>query len=409
MVQSEAWPGLLEYSEALEIVLTLARPLGLERIGVSGGLGRVLAEDVFSLTALPRFDNSAVDGYGIREEDRERLEHGAVGLRCIGLLAAGAEPARFLPGPGECVQIMTGARIPTGVTAVVMQEDVERIGDTVHLASAISPGEHIRRRADDFDEGAMVLAKGSLLDPGSLSALASVGCCEVSVWRRPRVSILATGSELRRPGEPLGESGVYESNSIGLASALQAMGIDSSVQFAEDDESEIEGRLARLLEASDVVLTTGGVSVGQLDHVKPILSRLGVETHFSGVAMKPGKPVLFGTRARAAVFGLPGNPLSSLIGFCVLVRPYLLATLGLEGKPKSEPRRLAASLRKKRGRAEFVPGHVVGGEVRPWVGRASHRLSGIAGANALIVLSADADGAEVGSEVEVLRLQWSLP
>lgn len=404
---------LVSYAEALECVLSHAEPLGVEQCALNALLGRVTAEPVTSLADMPRFDTSAMDGYGIHADDVARLQAGPVHLPLVGTAAAGWDPASLAVQPGQAIRILTGAAVPTGVAAVVMQEDVVVEGGVVSFTRPVKMGQHIRLRGEEYAAGDVVVPAGIVAAPGVVAATAAAGHASVTVHGRPRVGLLITGEELTAPGEALGPGHIYESNSYGLSAALAAMGFPPpTVVRTPDRVAETRAGLAGLLDRCDVVITSGGVSVGEFDIVKDELCALEVETLVWGVAIKPGKPFYFGRAGQAngsrRVFGLPGNPVAAMVTFHMLVRPYLLAVQGLEGRPQFAEAQLAAPLRKKAGRMEFVPCRVSNGMANPVVKRGSHMPGGLVGVNSLLLFPRAKDALAEGESVLVTPLAGGL-
>lgn len=394
--------GLLSIDEALARVLARVRPLEAERVGVSEAAGRFLAEDVAAQVSLPPFASSAMDGFAVRAVELPGTL--PIGLR----IAAGAPAGRALE-PGEAMGIATGAAVPEGADAVVPIESVVEIDNKIEVATAVSAGLHIRPVGGDVREGEPVLSAGTRLGAAQIGALAAVGAAEVSCVRRPSVVVLSTGTELRRPGEPLGPGQIYESNGPMLAAALASAGaIVERIGPVADDEAEHRPALERGLEA-DVLVSSGGVSVGPHDLVRRILAELGVEEHFWRVAVRPGKPVSFGTRGATLVFGLPGNPVSSLVGLELFVRPALRALQGAaEPGPGYESGRLAVALRRNAARDELVRARIRRGngetELDPLSGQESHMIARASAADALVLVPSGEGELAPGDRVRYLRL-----
>jgi molybdopterin molybdotransferase len=316
--------GLLAIDAAIDAVLAAVEPLPAERVALLDALGRTLAADVVSGEQVPSFDNSAMDGFAVRGDE---LVAGRTAFRVVVEIPAGryvAEPV----GPGEAAKIMTGAPLPPGVDTVVPVELTSQEGETLTVHEAVAPGVHVRFAGEDVAVGDVVLPRGARLGPAEIGLLASIGCEQLEVTRRPRVAVLATGSELVAPGRPVGPGQIRNSNSFTAYGQVLAAGSEPILLgIARDDLDETRHLVTAALE-HDVVLTSGGVSVGEFDFVKQVQEELGVERRFWGVATKPGKPLAFGVRGRTLVFGVPGNPVAAMVSFELYIRPTLLALQG---------------------------------------------------------------------------------
>ena len=342
---------MIPVGEALATVCDAARILGVERVGLGAALGRVAAEDVRSTRAVPAAANSAMDGYAVRHADLAPLP---ARLRIVAVEPAGTVVDRAVE-PGTAIKLFTGSVVPPGADTVVKIEDTEGSGDVVVVRAAPVHGANVRAAGEDIAAGSTVVTRGAPLGPADLGVLASVGCATVLVHRRPTVAIVSTGSELVEVDEVPGPGQVVNSNAYTLAAAASAAGATATVlPIVRDRDADIR---ASLVEASraDVVLTSGGVSVGELDLVKDALDTLGVERLFWQVAQKPGKPLAFGRLGDRLVFGLPGNPVSALVCFHLYVRPALRR---LQGHRRLHAPLVEASLersvRKAKALTEFV-------------------------------------------------------
>jgi molybdopterin molybdotransferase len=394
--------ALLTMQEAQALVLGRVRPLPAENVPVADAAGRVTAEAARAAVDLPPFASSAMDGYAVRSADLPGR------LPVVAHIAAG-RPAERALGAGEAMAISTGGVVPDGADAVIPLEYVVQRDNEIETNEAVAPGAHVRPRGGDALAGDVVVEGGARLSAAQLGALAAAGLALVSCARRPRVAVLATGTELARPGAPLGPGQVYESNALMLAAALAAAGADIEVlPVVDDDESAHREALERGLSA-DVLVTSGGVSVGPHDLVRKIEAELGVEEVFWRVAIKPGKPVAFGVRGETLVFGLPGNPVSSLVGCELFAKPALRALQGLRDPlPRFEPGRLAAPLRRNRARDELVRARSVldrdGVVLEPLSGQESHMIVHSAAADALVHVPLGEGELAAGSVVSWLRL-----
>jgi molybdopterin molybdotransferase len=404
---------MIGHLEARELVLSAASALAAERLSAREVLGRYLAEPLVSAVDSPAFSNSAVDGYGVRLDDVADAHADQVAeLRLAGEVRAGDDPSGLTLQPGTTIRILTGAAVPAGVEAVVMKEDCDLGDEIVRVRHSASEGENIRSQGEEYRAGEVLLEPGTYVSPPVCGLIAATGNAEVSVHRTPIVAIVTTGDELVQPGEALRPGQIYESNSVALSAAIQALGIHTvKVSHAKDEAKATTAALKKALTGSDVVLTTGGVSVGEYDVVKEAFTAAGIEEGFWRVAIKPGMPLFFGTKGSKLVFGLPGNPVSAMVNFYLFVRPGLMRMMGApEVGLHLFSARLGSDIWKKPGRVELVRGFVredAGERVaEPIDARGSHMLGGLARAECLIVLPEESGRVLAGAEVEVLPLRW---
>jgi molybdopterin molybdotransferase len=393
---------LLTIDEALARVLEHVRPLPSEEVPVAETAGRVLAGDVRALVDLPPFRSSAMDGFAIRAGDAPGR------LPVVERIPAGRPSVRSL-GPGEAMGIATGGTVPEGADTVVPIERVADHGGEVEVPAAVVEGDNIRPVGGDVRAGGPVLSAGTVVGPAQIGALAAVGLAAVRCALRPRVAVLSTGSELRAPGEPLGPGQIYESNGPMIAAALASAGaVVEHLEPVRDDVDAHRTALERGL-AADVLVSSGGVSVGPHDLVRSVGAELGVRSVFWGVAVKPGKPLAFGVRDGTLVFGLPGNPVSALVAIELFVRPALLALQGAtECGPSYASGTLTAPLRANEDRDQLVRARsrVVEGEVvlEPLSGQESHMIARAAAADALVLVRRSTRRLETGERALYLRL-----
>jgi molybdopterin molybdotransferase len=395
-------PELLSIDAALARILERVSPLPAETVELADVAGRVLAEAAVSRADLPPFPSSAMDGFAVRARDTPGT------LPVAFRIPAGSPSPAPLPS-GSAAAIATGGAVPVGADAVV---PIERVGESngrVEVPEAVSPGAHIRPRGGDVEGGAVVVDAGMRIGPARIGALAAAGIAEVTCSVRPRVAVLATGSELRAPGEQLGPGQIFESNRAMVAAVLTAAGADvEQLPVVADEEDAHREALSRGLEA-DVLVTSGGVSVGPHDLVRRAASALGVEEIFWGVAVKPGKPLSFGVRGTTLVFGLPGNPVSSLVGALLFVRPAVLALQGLRDPGSElESGRAATALRRNPHRDEFVRARRRFGDdgvtLEPVAGQESHMIVRASSADALVQVPRGTGEVPAGGAVRYLAL-----
>jgi molybdopterin molybdotransferase len=393
---------VLTYEQAQALVLARAHPLASEVVRLDAAAGRVAAVAATARVDLPPFASSAMDGFAVRSEDLPGT------LRVVGESAAG-RPYEGRVESGCAVAISTGAVVPDDVDAVVPIENVVLAANIVEIARGVEAGAHIRPRGGDVATDETVVPAGSRFTPARLAAAAAAGLSTVSCRRRPRVCVLATGSELAAPGEELRPGQIYETNSLMLGAALAAAGADVVFEPpAADDEGLLRLALERGL-ACDVLVTSGGVSVGEHDLVRAVQRELGVEEVFWRVSIKPGKPVAFGVRGDTLVFGLPGNPVSALVGCELFVKPALRALQGLaEPLPRLEHGQLSLGLRRNDERDEFVRARVLADGDRvvlePIVGQESHMIVRSSAADALVHVPRGNGELAAGSTARWFRL-----
>jgi len=361
----------------------------------------VLAQPVEGVLDSPPFDNSSMDGYAVRSAEAStgaRLSVLAEGQ------AAGIDRRLHLES-GKAIRIFTGAPLPEGADAVVMQEDVERNGAEIHLLDGVVAGENIRRRGCDVCAGQHLLDAGVVLGPTQLGLLASQGLPEVPVYRRPLVEIITTGDELVPPGEPLASGLIYNSNATMLQAAVTRIGAIAAAQHVPDDRAALSQALGRALASADLLVVAGGVSVGERDYVQEVLVELGVVVDFWKIRVKPGKPFLFGRSTEGTlVFGLPGNPVSAYVTFLLLVAPCIEKLLGRRDSSLLPWRGLAAEPMENPGdRPHYLRGRVEQGRVKLSGLQQSHAIFGLSRANCLVRLGPEERLAE-GDPVEIIPM-----
>ena len=395
--------------EHQQVVADLLRSTGTEEVPLARAAGRVLAEDVTAAVPLPVFTNSAMDGYAARWDDvGSATEQTPVRLPVTADLPAGRVDVPVLE-PGAVHRIMTGAPMPAGADVVVPVERTDGATDTVTITSSPGRGTHLRHAGEDIAEGAVALAAGVVLGSSQLGLAASIGRSTVVVRRRPRVLVLSTGSELVAPGEPLAPGQIYESNSLLLATAVQDAGGEArTLHFVPDDVEQFLGTVRAELATADLLLTSGGVSMGAYEVVKDAFGALGT-VEFLKVAMQPGGPQGCGTVDGVPVVTLPGNPVSSFVSFEVFVRPALRRAMGIThpGRLRTTAR-LTGPLTSPAGKRQFLRGWFDGGEVSQVGGPGSHLVAHLARANSLVVVPEDVTALPAGSSVEVVLIEGAL-
>jgi molybdopterin molybdotransferase len=373
---------LLTEQETLQRILDATQTLAAEELPLGQAGDRILATTTFAKIALPAFNNSSMDGYAVIARE---VRPGAR-LTVVGEQSAGLDQQLRVES-GRAVRIFTGAPLPEGADAVLMQEDAERVENEIIARAELHSGENVRVRGGDLCEGQKIAEAGARLNAQRLGLFASQGLSRVSVYRRPLVSIVVTGSELRKLGETLGPGEIYETNGIMLAELIRQSGA-VPIQFDPVPDEE-EAHLQNLSEAlrSDVLVVAGGVSVGEKDLVKPMLRKLGAEIALWRVAVRPGKPFLFGRLGGKLIFGLPGNPVSAYVTFLLFVRPALLRLQGWNGE--SNPRKkvvTAQSLRNEGDRPHYLRGKLTGDSFALVGPQESHALFGLTQSQALVRL-----------------------
>lgn len=397
--------NLLTVTSALEQIRASLQPVaGFETLFLRNALGRVLYEDVHSPIDVPSYRNSAMDGYAIRHADLNG--EGETSFHVVGTAFAG-QPFSGAVKAGDTVRIMTGALVPEGLDTVVMQEQTTRDGDRVHITSGHRQGDNVRGVGEDIARNSVVLKQGRRLRPADLGLFASLGIAEIRVRRKLRVAFFSTGDELRSLGQPLGEGQIYDSNRYTLHGMLSRLGVEIiDMGVIPDRRDAVAEAFTSASALADVLITSGGVSVGEADFVKETLDRLG-QVNFWKIAMKPGKPLAYGKVNQATFFGLPGNPVSAMATFYQIVQPALCQLMG-EQDVRTLTLKVPCSTRLKKspGRQDFQRGILEQnstGEltVRSSGPQGSHILSSMSHANCFIILPAEWGNVEPGTFVEV--------
>ena len=398
---------LIEHPEAVRLVLENTHRLPAEDVPLVEAQGLALVEDLKARFDSPPFDNSAVDGYAVRSADAEAGRM----FRVVDEAPAG-RPARKGVGVGEAIKIFTGGVIPEGADAVVMVENTSGWGEEFELKKAAVAGQNMRGSGEDVREGDVILKAGTEVGPPEIALAATQGYGTLPVYRRPEVVVLSTGTELVEPGErDLSPGEIYDSNSFAVMAQAQEIGARARrVSAASDDAEVLRNAVSEALETADVVVTSGGVSVGEKDLVKGTMLELGVEQVFWGVKFKPGKPLFFGVRDGASVFGLPGNPVSAMVCFELFVRPALVRMMGRKdrGRPRVQVY-FEEAVKNNFGRMHAMRVSLERTE-RGWLARSvgaqgSGLVSSLTKADALALIGPDLEGVRAGEPVEAIVLR----
>lgn len=390
---------MITISEAKSLISKHITPLEPVQVSLEKASGHILAKDIYAGCDIPAFKQSAMDGYALKFAAREKE------LQLSGEMAAGADHS-FTLNEGETSRIFTGAPLPEGADTVVMQEKVIlQHGRVILQDKNLQLGSNVRDQGSEIKSGQLAMSKGDLLNPAAIGFLAGIGISLLEVYPMPKISIIVTGKELQQPGLELNFGQVYESNSYSLSAALKIENIDQVNIFQADDElSVLSDVLETALRDSDVVLLTGGVSVGDYDFVIAASRRCAVEQVFHKVKQKPGKPLFFGTKGRTLIFGLPGNPSSVLSCYYNYVLPALKKLAQKENSVKEVSAALTQAYQKPAGLTHFLKGSYENGKVTPLNAQESFRLSSFAQANCLICLNEEQENFSVGETVNVMIL-----
>lgn len=396
------WP----FEDARSTVLSHAKPLGNVKEPLESALGLCLAEPLFARVDSPAFDNSAVDGFAVRSEE---VAAGTV-LPVQATVSAGSVAPSL--SPGHAIAILTGAPMPPGANAAVMQEDTERVGDQVRFLCSPKVDDFVRRRGEEYAAGDRLLGPGTRITPPVIGVLAANGLTQATVYRPPVVRVVSTGNELVAPGSERGPSEIFDGNGPALLAAVEGLGVrEVRLSRARDRKEALLLELGEALDQADVVITSGGVSVGAKDLIKDVWKELGVEQVVWQVAMRPGKPFYFGVGRGKLVLGLPGNPVSALVCFHLFCRPALQMMMGF-GEEQIQPvvAKLTKEVRPQPDRTDFQRGILTEGEhcflAEPLTNQGSHMLGALAAANCLICIPPGENPLTEGSDVETYPLGW---
>ena len=399
----DAERALLSVGAARSLILDTLSPIeGWECVAVRAALDRVLARDVIAPCNVPAYDNSAMDGYAVRAADLASDAETALAL--VGTAFAG-HPFAHTVGAGEAVRIMTGAPVPDGADTIVMQELTRREGEQVRVPAGLKKGQNLRRAGEDLAAGSIALAAGTRCGPAELGLIASLGIAEVVVHRPLRVAFFSTGDEITSIGLPLAPGKVYDSNRYTLFGALSRLGCELlDMGVIPDEAAALEAALRDAARAADVIITSGGVSVGEADFIREMMARMG-EVSFWKLAIKPGRPMAFGRIGDAVLFGLPGNPVAVLVSFYQFVQDALLKLMGVSPLAPAERFAVRAdfALRKQPGRVEYLRGRLQRDGAEPTVAMAGAQGSGVlrsmSDADCFVVLPEDCTAVQPGDMV----------
>ncbi len=405
---------MIDFHEAQKLIEEQTKPLNAIKLPLMETLGFTLAQNIFAKHPIPIFDSSAVDGFAVNVNELHLSStKNPVSLKVQGVIQAG-DTQKYSLKKNHTFKIFTGALVPRNINAIVMKEDVEEIDGAVSIKRLPNVGENIRPRGEEFKKGELVLSSGTIITPPVVGLLASLGYAFVKVYRKPKVSVIVTGNELKKYYEPIKLGQIRDSNLPSLLAALQSLGIQAEyLMSVKDQKSEIKKAIQKALKKSDLVITSGGVSVGDYDFIRDVCSDLGIKTVFWRVAIKPGKPLFFGTEGKKLIFGVPGNPVAALLSFYLFIKPTLLRMMGRTEKQNLvQTAILKNDLRKKAGRLEFVRGilnkktddELV---VDATKGQDSNMLGGLAKADCLIHFPKEKEILKRGTKVTITRIEWS--
>ena len=405
---------MISFQEAKSIINNNVFELQSERVYLTLAGNRVLAQDIVATFPSPIFDNSAMDGFAVRSRDTKGASpENPVTLTMVSISSAGT-PSNVSLNPGECIQCMTGAKIPDGADAIIMVEDSSGFSDSdiVQIMIETLPEKHIRKMGEEIKEGEILIQKGTTGTTREIRTCATFGYGELVVSKKPKIAIFGTGDELIEPGNNLGEGQIYNSNLYVFKELVDRAGGEIVVQdVIKDDKDSLREFLSRALETCDVIISSGGVSMGRYDYVRDVFIELGVVEHFWKVAQKPGKPLFFGTGNSTLIFGLPGNPVSSYIGFMEWVWPVLETMMG-----KKESKKVAGILKKPFPREKvkhrflFGDAWIENGQLvcQPSTKVGSHMLSSSLQANCILGTMRGDNPLQPGEQIEVNILPWKI-
>ena len=403
---------MISFQKAKSIISKNLYLLERENINLKNAAGRILSEDIVAPFPSPRFNNSAMDGFAVRAIDtKHATEEEPIELKIIDISSAGS-PSEIIIEKGECTQCMTGAEIPRGADAIIMVEDTSGFSnnDSVKVKNSASSGAHIRKIGEEISEGDVLIKKGTRITANELGICATFGYGALIVSKKPKVSIFGTGDELVEPGKKLGKGQIYNSNLYVFTDLVEKAGaLIQMKEVIKDDKESLKSFLSQALEESDIIISSGGVSMGRYDYIREVFIELGVKEHFWKVAQKPGKPLFFGSKENKLIFGLPGNPVSSYIGFMEWVWPVIQSLMGknierpLYGKLEEFFPREKTKHRFLFGQAEYKDGEII---CRPTNRLGSHMLTSALGANCILGSESGDGPLKPGDLIKIKLLPW---
>jgi len=403
---------MISYQKAKSIINKHLSVLDKENVDLINSPGRILSENIVASFPSPIFNNSAMDGFAVRAIDTiHASEKKPIELKIVDVSSAGS-PSEITIRKGECIQCMTGAEIPKGADAIIMVEDTSGFSnnDYVKVLISASRGAHIRKKGEEINEGDVLIKKGARITANELGTCATFGYGDLSVSKKPKVSIFGTGNELVEPGKKLGKGQIYNSNLYVFTDLVEKAGAQIKMrEVIKDDKESLKSFLSQALEESDIIISSGGVSMGRYDYVRDVFIELGVKEHFWKVAQKPGKPLFFGTKEKKLIFGLPGNPVSSYIGFMEWVWPAIQTLMGenierpLYGTLDELFPREKTKHRFLFGLAEYKNGLLM---CRPTSRLGSHMLTSALGANCILESESGDGPLKPGDLIKINLLPW---
>ncbi len=404
---------MISVQEAQSIISNNIQPLSFETISLENAGNRVIARDITATFPMPRFNNSAMDGFAVCAVDTEGADKlSPVILKMAGVSSAGT-PSDIILKPGQCAQCMTGAAIPDGADAIVIVENTSGFSDsgTVQIFQEAKIGEHIRRQGEEIQEGDVLISRGTCITAGEIGILATFGYEKVSVMKKPKVAIFVTGSELIEPGNKIKTGQIYNSNLYMFAELAEKSGVEVVMrEVIKDDKDSLRRLLSEALQICDVIISSGGVSMGRFDYVREVYKKIGVQEHFWKVAQKPGKPLFFGTAESTLIFGLPGNPVSSFICYVEYVHPVMQDLQQKKRDPKHQAI-LAENFPVESNKHRYLFG-------RSWIDSkgkllcspaskiGSHMLTASLESNCILESPPGKQGLKAGDEITINPLNW---